>query len=186
MNPQALLVPQQGVTRDQKGQADGARGRRRATRSSAASSSPIGRSATSGWSSSGLKAGDAGHRRGAAEGPARAPVGAAPCPPRRRRRRRASTVRESPVAQFFIDRPIFAWVIAILIMLAGALAIIGAAGRAVSGHRAADHQRQRDLSRRLRQDGRGHGHAGHRAAHERPRQPALHGVRRPTRPATRR
>jgi multidrug efflux pump len=27
------------------------------------------------------------------------------------------------MAQFFIDRPIFAWVIAIIIMLAGALAI---------------------------------------------------------------
>jgi HAE1 family hydrophobic/amphiphilic exporter-1/multidrug efflux pump len=29
------------------------------------------------------------------------------------------------VAQFFIDRPIFAWVIGILVMLGGALAIFG-------------------------------------------------------------
>ena len=29
------------------------------------------------------------------------------------------------MAQFFIDRPVFAWVIAIVIMLAGGLAILG-------------------------------------------------------------
>lgn len=33
---------------------------------------------------------------------------------------------------FFIDRPIFAWVIAIIIMLAGGLAILEAACRAIS------------------------------------------------------
>src|SRR3546814_18499982 len=32
-------------------------------------------------------------------------------------------VTETPMARFFIDRPIFAWVIAIIIMLAGALSI---------------------------------------------------------------
>lgn len=33
---------------------------------------------------------------------------------------------------FFIDRPIFAWVIAIIIMLAGGLAILKTAGGAIS------------------------------------------------------
>ena len=41
------------------------------------------------------------------------------------------------MARFFIDRPVFAWVIAIIIMLAGALAITTPAGLAVSAHRAA-------------------------------------------------
>ena len=43
------------------------------------------------------------------------------------------------MVNFFIDRPIFAWVIAIVIMLAGALAITHAADRAVSEHRPAGH-----------------------------------------------
>ncbi len=41
------------------------------------------------------------------------------------------------VVNFFIDRPIFAWVIAIVIMLAGGAGDPHAAGRAVSEHRAA-------------------------------------------------
>ena len=38
---------------------------------------------------------------------------------------------------YFIDRPVLAWVIAILIMIGGGLAITPPAGRGVSGHRAA-------------------------------------------------
>src|SRR5690606_25662256 len=37
--------------------------------------------------------------------------------------RRVDQVRTAPMARFFIDRPIFAWVIAIIIMLAGGLAV---------------------------------------------------------------
>ena len=80
------------------------------------------------------------------------------------------------MARFFIDRPIFAWVIAIIIMLAGALAIHAAADRAVPEHRAADGHHQRDLSGRLGADGRGLGHPGHRAEHDRPRRPDVHVV----------
>ena len=39
------------------------------------------------------------------------------------RRRHAAALTDTRMARFFIDRPIFAWVIAIIIMLAGALAI---------------------------------------------------------------
>ena len=45
------------------------------------------------------------------------------------------------MSRFFIDRPIFAWVIAIVIMLAGALSIFTPADRAVPEHRAADDHR---------------------------------------------
>ena len=82
------------------------------------------------------------------------------------------------MSRFFIDRPIFAWVIAIVIMLA---------------RRAGDHARcrsrstrrsrrprsriTRDLSRARRpRRVRGHGDPGHRAADERHRRPAVHVV----------
>ena len=42
------------------------------------------------------------------------------------------------MSRFFIDRPIFAWVIAIIIMLAGVLAIKRLAYRTVPAYRAAD------------------------------------------------
>ena len=58
------------------------------------------------------------------------------------------------MARFFIDRPIFAWVIAIIIMLAGALSITRAADRAVSDDRAARRDDQRHLSGRLGRSGR--------------------------------
>ena len=50
---------------------------------------------------------------------------------------------------FFIDRPIFAWVVALLICLGGLLAIPFLAGRAVSDHRAALDLDQHQLSGRL-------------------------------------
>ena len=80
------------------------------------------------------------------------------------------------MARFFIDRPIFAWVISIIVMMSGALAILFLPISAVPGHRPADDQRPGELPRRVREDPRGHGHAGHRAAHERARPPALHGL----------
>ena len=77
------------------------------------------------------------------------------------------------MAKFFIDRPIFAWVIAIVMMLAGDRFDLHLAGRAVPDHRAAGHSDQRDLSGRVGQTVRKHGDAGDRAADERPRPPAV-------------
>src|SRR5882724_322943 len=42
----------------------------------------------------------------------------------RRRLARLRSSRSNPVSKFFIERPIFAWVIAIVLMMAGALAVI--------------------------------------------------------------
>src|SRR5262245_26959526 len=44
-------------------------------------------------------------------------------PPPPRRLRHSSKAKEFPMPRFFIDRPVFAWVLAIVVMLAGALAI---------------------------------------------------------------
>ena len=49
----------------------------------------------------------------------------------------------------FIDRPIFAWVIAIIIMLGGIGRDLQPAGRAISRRRAAAGQHPRELSRRV-------------------------------------
>ena len=131
VNPQALLVPQRAVTRDQKGQpialvVDTAS---KVERRQLVTDRAIGDA----WLVTQRRRGRrAGHRRGAAEGPARrrgeAGAGAKPAKPRRgrdERRRSRARSRSEPdaVARFFIDRPIFAWVIAIIIMLAGALSI---------------------------------------------------------------
>ena len=53
------------------------------------------------------------------------------------------------MSRFFIDRPIFAWVIAIVIMLAGALAIRTLPIAQYPDHRAAGGVHRRQLSRRL-------------------------------------
>ena len=88
-------------------------------------------------------------RRGQPEGPARR------CRCTRRERDPAATATPAPPAppagaahwtasamsRFFIDRPIFAWVIAIIIMLAGVARDHPAAGRAVPRHRAAARSR---------------------------------------------
>ncbi len=89
------------------------------------------------------------------------------------------------MSRFFIDRPIFAWVIAIIIMLAGALSITSLPIAQYPDARAAGHQRHHDLPRRLGQDARGHRHAGHRATAQRHRQPALHRRRTSTLDGTR-
>ena len=54
------------------------------------------------------------------------------------------------MARFFIDRPIFAWVVAILMMLAGALSITGVMGSvfgtdSVQHHRGHNHVTVADL-----------------------------------------
>ncbi len=51
-------------------------------------------------------------------------------------------------AKFFIERPIFAWVISIVILLLGGVAVVDAAGRAVSEHHAPQRAGDRQLSRR--------------------------------------
>ena len=56
-------------------------------------------------------------------------------------------------SHFFIDRPIFATVLSIIILIVGLHRPARAAGRRISRDRAADGQHHRDLSRRL---GRGH------------------------------
>ena len=73
------------------------------------------------------------------------------------------------MARFFIDRPVFAWVIAIIIMLAGGISILNLpADLAVPVHRPADHRHHGAVSRRVRADRAGHRHAGYRTEHERP------------------
>jgi multidrug efflux pump len=54
-------------------------------------------------------------------------------------------------SRFFVRRPVFAWVIAILIMLAGVLAIRTPAGRPVSGRRSAGGENLRHLYRGVRE-----------------------------------
>ena len=54
------------------------------------------------------------------------------------------------MSRIFIERPIFAWVLAIIIMLGGIGAIFALPGRAISRRRADPDQRSRDLSRARR------------------------------------
>ena len=53
------------------------------------------------------------------------------------------------MAKFFIDRPVFAWVIALFIMLAGLLAMRTLPISQYPTDRAAVHRHHRDLSRRV-------------------------------------
>ena len=135
----ALLVPQQGVTRDPKGETTamvvGADGKVEVR------PVKVSRAIGDQWLvEDGLAAGD----RVIVEGlqkvrPGRDRAGdgsrcrAAAAAGRGSRSRKPGT----HMARFFIDRPIFAWVIAIIIMLAGGLAITAAADLAVPEHRAA-------------------------------------------------
>ena len=77
------------------------------------------------------------------------------------------------MSRFFIDRPIFAWVIAIIIMLSGcsrSASLPVAQFPAIAPPQISDH---RDLSRRRRDDAREDRHPDHRAAAEGHRRPAL-------------
>ena len=79
-----------------------------------------------------------------------------------------------PMVNFFIQRPIFASAIAMIMVLAGAICLLPAAGLAVSRHHAAAGRRQRQLSRRQRAGRRRHGHDAARTADQRRRGHDLH------------
>ena len=57
------------------------------------------------------------------------------------------------LSRFFLKRPVFAWVIAIILMVAGGLAIYQAAHIAVSAHRSSVHRHHRLLSGGVGGDG---------------------------------
>ena len=80
------------------------------------------------------------------------------------------------MTRFFIDRPIFAWVISIVIVLVGAVAVVPAAGRAVPRHHAADRAGHRQLPRGQRPGGRRQRGRPHRAAGQRRRAHDVHVV----------
>ena len=102
--------------------------------------------------------GDDDHRRGAAS---RQVV---------RRRRRPM------ISKFFIERPVLANVLAIVIVLIGGVALFTAAGRAISECRAADRVGHHPLSRRQRQHRDEHRRPADRAAGQRRAGHALHAV----------
>jgi hypothetical protein len=77
------------------------------------------------------------------------------------------------LSRFFLLRPVFAWVIAIILMVAGGLAISFPADLAVSAHCAAIHRHPGFLSRRVGRDGREQCHPDHRAEDDGLRQDAL-------------
>ncbi len=79
------------------------------------------------------------------------------------------------ISRFFIDRPIFASVISMIVMLAGAVAALYAADRAVPRNHAAD-AGLRQLSRGQRRDRARHGRRPDRAAGQRRGEHALHVV----------
>ena len=72
--------------------------------------------------------------------------------PRCRQRRQAADRSSTRMAKFFIDRPIFAWVIALFIIVLGARGDHAAADRAVPAGGAARHRGHRRLPRRLGPD----------------------------------
>ena len=76
--------------------------------------------------------------------------------------------------RFFIDRPIFAWVIAIVIMLAGALSILRLPVSQYPPIAPPAIVINASYPGRVGQDGRGLGHPGHRAEDDRARRPAVH------------
>ena len=80
------------------------------------------------------------------------------------------------MSRFFIDRPIFAWVLSIVIVISGLACVSVAADRAVSADRAADDPGDRDLSRRECEDRVGRGRSADRGAGQRRRGHDLHVV----------
>ena len=82
----------------------------------------------------------------------------------------------SVISHFFIDRPIFATVLSIVIVIVGGVALTQLPDRAVPGGRAADRPGHRDLPRRQRQDRRRHRRHADRAGGQRRREHALHVV----------
>ena len=81
--------------------------------------------------------------------------------------------RNGAVVNFFIDRPIFAWVIAIVIMLAGGLAVVTLPVAQYPSIAPPAISIAVTYPGRFGGDGAEHGHAGDRAADERPRSPPV-------------
>ena len=80
------------------------------------------------------------------------------------------------MSKFFIERPVLANVLAIVLVLLGAVSLVPPAGVGISQRGAADRIGDRELSGRQRADGHRHGRAADRAAGQRRRSHALHGV----------
>ena len=79
-------------------------------------------------------------------------------------------------ARFFVDRPIFATVLSLVIVIVGLVALDPPAHRPVSRSRPADDPGLRRLSGRRRGDGGHHRGHSHRAGSQRRRADAVHGV----------
>ena len=107
-----------------------------------------------------------------------------PARPRRRQGRRPQPHQRRPVARplsrisavFSIDRPIFAMVLSIVLLIVGALAYTSCRSREYPRDRAADGRRHHAISRRLRRDRGRDGRHADRAADQRRRGHALHVV----------
>ena len=80
------------------------------------------------------------------------------------------------ISKFFIERPVLANVLAIVLVLIGARRAVRAAGRAISQRRAADRAGDDPLSRRQRADRHRHRRPADRAAGQRRRAHDLHAV----------
>ena len=92
------------------------------------------------------------------------------------RQRSGQRRRRAMISKFFIERPVLANVIAILMVVIGIVSLLAPAGGAISQRGAADRLGDDPLSRRQRAHGDRHGGAADRAAGERRRGHALHAV----------
>ena len=88
----------------------------------------------------------------------------------------AGEVTAAMISKFFIERPVLANVLAILMVVIGAVALYQAAGRAISRHRAADRAGDDALSGRQRAHRDRHRRAADRAAGQRRGRHDLHAV----------
>ena len=95
---------------------------------------------------------------------------------RRRPAPRARGPQRMRISHFFIDRPIFAAVVALVITIIGAIGYSGPRHHAAARDHPADHHRHRQLSRRQRADRRRHGCGADRAGDQRRRGHDLHGL----------
>ena len=95
---------------------------------------------------------------------------------RARRERAGGEVRGRAMSAFFLKRPVFAWVIAIAMMLAGVLAIVKLPVSQYPPDRPALDRDPGHLPRRVGEDRRGLRRPDHRAEDDRPRPDALHGL----------
>ena len=139
----------------------------------------------------GLAAGDQGDRRRPPESPPGRPGAGRPVRPQGGPRQgaagegpaRGGQEEAAAMSRFFLDRPVFAWVIAIAMMLGGGLAIYFLP---ISQYPPIAPPSIVDpglVPRRLGEDGGGQRRPDHRAADDRPRQDDLHALDQPTRRA---